>query len=289
MSNGSLVFKYQVGEETPPAEYALPASILKVYGDDHLLLQEEESKLQSSAGSYNAFISPDSGGGSGVEGGGIDSKVWQRANTNGSGGQASYSSVVYSPSSDEEDELVGGSFNEHKSNKPRKSQKRSPPRAPSQGNRSSYGARGESSQSSSHSNSSSLGIPHLLAQTNESPSPNRDRILPYHERKRLLELEQQKEKEEEEKRRRRREEETRRKDNKNMSMKPGSRTSNRLNNGKSSSGTGGRRDTTGRGGTYNNKSEKTPFLNGTKNGYGSNNDIDNTTNSYNSNNNEDHV
>ena len=72
-----------------------------------------------------------------------------------------------------------------------------------------------------------------------------------------------------------------------MSMKPGSRTSNnRMNNGKSSSGRGGGRGTTGRGGTSYNKSERTPFLNGTKNGYGSNNDIDNTSNSYNSNNNE---
>lgn len=33
VSNGSLVFKYMPGQETPPAEYALPVSILKVYGD----------------------------------------------------------------------------------------------------------------------------------------------------------------------------------------------------------------------------------------------------------------
>jgi len=40
--NGSLVFKYLPGEETPPAEYSLPASIMKVYGEnevgvDHVL------------------------------------------------------------------------------------------------------------------------------------------------------------------------------------------------------------------------------------------------------------
>jgi len=33
-SNDSLVFKYEPGQETPPAEYALPASILGVYGVD---------------------------------------------------------------------------------------------------------------------------------------------------------------------------------------------------------------------------------------------------------------
>jgi Fe-S cluster biosynthesis and repair protein YggX len=35
--NDSLVFTYKPGEDTPPAEYALPASILKVYGDTDLL------------------------------------------------------------------------------------------------------------------------------------------------------------------------------------------------------------------------------------------------------------
>lgn len=35
--NDSLIFKYNPGKETPPAEYALPASILKVYGDTELL------------------------------------------------------------------------------------------------------------------------------------------------------------------------------------------------------------------------------------------------------------
>lgn len=34
--NDSLVFKYKPGEDTPPAEYTLPASILKVYGDTDL-------------------------------------------------------------------------------------------------------------------------------------------------------------------------------------------------------------------------------------------------------------
>ena len=32
--NGSLVFKYMPGEETPPAEYALPVSILQIYGEE---------------------------------------------------------------------------------------------------------------------------------------------------------------------------------------------------------------------------------------------------------------
>ena len=35
--NDSLIFKYNPGKEPPPAEYALPASILKVYGDTELL------------------------------------------------------------------------------------------------------------------------------------------------------------------------------------------------------------------------------------------------------------
>lgn len=35
--NDSLIFKYNPGKETPPAEYALPASILQVYGDTELL------------------------------------------------------------------------------------------------------------------------------------------------------------------------------------------------------------------------------------------------------------
>lgn len=50
VSNGSLVFKYLPGQETPPAEYALPVSILKVYGDslvdeiDHHHLMNSSSK-----------------------------------------------------------------------------------------------------------------------------------------------------------------------------------------------------------------------------------------------------
>ena len=40
--NGSIVFKYKPGEETPPAEYMLPASILTVYGD-HVVLNRQTS------------------------------------------------------------------------------------------------------------------------------------------------------------------------------------------------------------------------------------------------------
>lgn len=50
--NGSLVFKYLPGEETPPAEYTLPASIMKVYGEeedrvgvvDHVVLKKGASE-----------------------------------------------------------------------------------------------------------------------------------------------------------------------------------------------------------------------------------------------------
>ena len=41
VSNGSVIFKYLPGQETPPAEYALPVSILKVYGEDLALVEDE--------------------------------------------------------------------------------------------------------------------------------------------------------------------------------------------------------------------------------------------------------
>ena len=53
VSNGSLVFKYQVGEETPPADYALPASILKVYGDDVSPNTNDEETSKDGRGGVN--------------------------------------------------------------------------------------------------------------------------------------------------------------------------------------------------------------------------------------------
>lgn len=61
VSNGSLVFKYMPGQETPPAEYALPVSILKVYGD---ALVDEIDQHLNGVGLYGT-----SGGGGG--GGGV--------------------------------------------------------------------------------------------------------------------------------------------------------------------------------------------------------------------------
>lgn len=63
--NGSIVFKYMPGEETPPAEYALPASILQVYGEDrvvvdHVVLRREASE-QSNCSSIS-FVGDDEDG-----------------------------------------------------------------------------------------------------------------------------------------------------------------------------------------------------------------------------------
>lgn len=68
--NGSLVFKYMPGEETPPAEYALPASIFKVYGEeeqvgvDHVVLRRNVSERSncSSISSTGEDDNPDEDG-----------------------------------------------------------------------------------------------------------------------------------------------------------------------------------------------------------------------------------
>jgi len=60
--NGSVVFKYLPGEETPPAEYALPATIMQVYGEDedrvvvvdHLVLKRDASE-QSNISSISSI------------------------------------------------------------------------------------------------------------------------------------------------------------------------------------------------------------------------------------------
>lgn len=68
--NGSLVFKYTPGEETPPAEYALPASILKVYGEDeqvgvdHVVLRRNGSE-RSNCSSVSSTVEDDNPDGDG--------------------------------------------------------------------------------------------------------------------------------------------------------------------------------------------------------------------------------
>jgi hypothetical protein len=63
--NGSIVFKYRPGEETPPAEYALPESILKVYGD-HVVVLKRQSSDRSHDSSISSHAYEDDEGGSGV-------------------------------------------------------------------------------------------------------------------------------------------------------------------------------------------------------------------------------
>lgn len=67
--NGSIVFKYRPGEETPPAEYALPESILKVYGDHVVVLKRQSSdRSHDSSISSHAYEDDEGGSGAAVEG-----------------------------------------------------------------------------------------------------------------------------------------------------------------------------------------------------------------------------
>jgi len=132
-SNGSLVFKYLPGEETPPAEYALPASILRVYG-----VECDEAAPTFSTENGNRI-------------------QWHRTEREGSCvSNGSRSSIVF----DVEHGIDGTNESPNEARNDKDTIKRgSPP-----------------------NNLSSL----------RDLSPKR--ILPYHERKRLMELEEEKEK-----------------------------------------------------------------------------------------------
>jgi len=192
VSNGSLVFKYQVGEETPPADYALPASILKVYGDD---------------------VSPNTNDEEGDKNvrGGVNHHNWHSGIS---------STIVYKPSFDEDttdgdeeiDEELGTTLQNVGDNTEQGKKKSKPPRK----------------------------------------SPPRLPHLPYHERKRLAELE------EKEKQRRKSEAEEKEKRRKSRKVSP---KKTRIVKGASRE--------------YKvHTSEQTP-LNDTKNGYGSSKTEDN--------------
>ena len=196
VSNGSLVFKYQVGEETPPADYALPASILKVYGDD---------------------VSPNTNDDEGDRNvrGGVNHHHWHSGIS---------STIVYKPSFDEDttdgdeeiDEELGTRLQNAGDNteQGKKKSKNKPPRK----------------------------------------SPPRLPHLPYHERKRLAELE------EKEKQRRKSEADEKEKKRKSRKVSP---KKTRIVKGASRE--------------YKvHTSEQTP-LNDTKNGYGSSKNEDNKT------------
>jgi len=197
VSNGSLVFKYQVGEETPPADYALPASILKVYGDD---------------------VSPNTNDGEETNEdvrGGINHHNWHSGVS---------STIVYKPSFDEDttdgdeeiDEELGTTLQNAGDNTEQEGKKKSKNKPPRK-------------------------------------SPPRLPHLPYHERKRLAELE--------EKEKQRRKSEADEKEKKRKSNRKVSPKKTRIVKGAS-------RD-------YKvHTSEQTP-LNDTNNGYGSSKSDDN--------------
>jgi len=177
-ANGSLVFKYLPGEETPPAEYALPASILKVYGVDcDGYTQHNHDHENGSA--YD------------VE----EGKTMENTNngmpwnpTRSDRADGSYSSILFT---EEEDEESGSSPNgimdgaSSNNNKRTTKQQQQQPRV--------------SPRSNTRNNSTSLRIPHLLASAPSSSAESSsrsspklaNRILPYHERKRLMELEEE--------------------------------------------------------------------------------------------------
>jgi len=196
VSNGSLVFKYQVGEETPPADYALPASILKVYGDDVSPNTNTEETSKDVRG-------------------GVNHHNWHSGIS---------STIVYKPSFDEDttdgdeeiDEELGTTLQNVGDNTEQQGKKKSKNKPPRK-------------------------------------SPPRLPHLPYHERKRLAELE--------EKEKQRRKSEAEEKEKKRKSNRKVSPKKTRIVKGAS-------RD-------YKvHTSEQTP-LNDTKNGYGSSKSEDN--------------
>ena len=85
----SLVFKYTPGRETPPAEYSLPASILRVYGDDadDLLPLPDPPSFVDDGGGGGSFDS------SVVAAGGMGIAPRWRADSDGGGSRAS--SIVF--------------------------------------------------------------------------------------------------------------------------------------------------------------------------------------------------
>eukprot|EP00585_Thalassiosira_rotula_P012514 CAMPEP_0196133420 /NCGR_PEP_ID=MMETSP0910-20130528/2654_1 /TAXON_ID=49265 /ORGANISM="Thalassiosira rotula, Strain GSO102" /LENGTH=732 /DNA_ID=CAMNT_0041393145 /DNA_START=180 /DNA_END=2378 /DNA_ORIENTATION=- len=156
-ASDSLVFTYQPGQETPPAEYDLPASILKVYGVDC----SDEANNNALA----AALAPMENG----------KRIrWYRAGSDGEGINAtnyydkgSQSTIVF-------DVERGPSYTlgeaEERRNDEDTEKAASPPGQPS-----------------------SLRAPHLMPpQSGVDISPVR--ILPYHERKRLVELEEEEKK-----------------------------------------------------------------------------------------------
>jgi len=156
-ASDSLVFTYQPGQETPPAEYALPASILKVYGVD---CSDEANNNAPAA----AVVSIENG----------NRIRWYRAGSDGEGSDAtnyydkgSQSTIVF-------DVERGPSYTlgetEERRNEEDTEKAASPPGQPS-----------------------SLRVPHL-APPRSGVDISPVRILPYHERKRLLELEEEEKK-----------------------------------------------------------------------------------------------
>ena len=82
--NGSIVFKYRPGEETPPAEYALPESILKVYGD-HVVVLKRQSSDRSHDSSISSHAYEDDEGGSGATAEGTQVRKVKKNNVSQSG------------------------------------------------------------------------------------------------------------------------------------------------------------------------------------------------------------
>jgi len=173
-SNGSLVFRYVPGQETLHAEYALPASIrtLPYHERKRLMeLEEEKEKLKKKASRNAAGILrvygvecdetaptvPTTENGNRIQ--------WHRTEKEGSSvSYGSRSSIVF----DVEHGLDANneSFIETRNDKDT-TKEGSPPNNPS-----------------------SLQIPHLLLPSKDTDLSQR-RILPYHERKRLVELEEE--------------------------------------------------------------------------------------------------
>jgi len=150
-SNGSLVFTYHPGQETPPAEYALPASILRVYGVE----------CDGAAPTI-----PTTENGNRIQ--------WHRTKREGSSvSYGSRSSIVFDV------ESLGGCGDDVDGTNESHNEARNDKDTTKKG--------------SPLNNPSSLRVPHLLAPSEDStPSPRR--ILPYHERKRLMELEEEEKK-----------------------------------------------------------------------------------------------